>query len=118
MTTAAQSEALEVYVHYPMDDGDAVLLLDETVCLELEQPEERGDRTALLDGLVRTLRASCSVVLLAVARPGCRPRPADLLLWTELCVALAGSGVELLPLALLPAAGPAAPSGRAPRVTG
>lgn len=104
MTTTETTEALEVYVQYPMDDGDAVLLLDETVCLELERPGDAPDRARLLDGLLATLRSSCSVVLLAVARTGRRPRPADLLLWTELCAGLQDSDVQLRPLVLLPAA--------------
>ncbi len=109
MTTTRTTGALEIYEQYPMEDGDAVILLDDTVCLELEQPGRAPDRT-LLDGLVHALRTSASVVVLAVARTGRRPRPADLLLWTELCAALADSGAQLRPLVLLPATGPDEPN--------
>ena len=103
MTAPSTDEALEVYLQYPMDDGEAVLLLpDDGICLELG-PLPGQDR--LPDHAAALARAlTGSRALLAVARRGRRPRPADLLLWTELCAALSGTGTALLPLELLPAA--------------
>lgn len=94
---------LQTYVDIPLDDGDAVLLLDGTVCLEIGRltedwsPEHRA-------GLVEMLVATCTTVLLALARPGRAARPADLIVWAELRDALAERDLLLLPLALLPTA--------------
>lgn len=94
--------ALEAYRQYPMDDGEVVLLLpDEAVCLELGAlPDDDAlpDHAAAVASQVHSATA-----VLAVARHGRRPQPVDLLLWTELWSAL-GSGTELLPLQVLPAA--------------
>ncbi len=103
MTTTAPSPALEVYLQHPLDDGEALLLLDGSVCLELLRPP---GGPSLLDPALRTAARACSTVLLAVARPGRRARAADLLLWTEVFEAVDGVDVELLPLVVLPAAAP------------
>ncbi|MCU1693262.1 MAG: hypothetical protein JWM64_2353 [Frankiales bacterium] len=96
-------DLLESYRQAPLDDGDAVLLLpDDEVCLELGPLPGADDVRERVADLVGSLTAPTA--LLAVARRGRRPRPADLLLWTELCVALDGSGTALLPLQVLPAA--------------
>lgn len=101
MTTP--TDVLDVYRDLPLDDGEAVLLLPgEEVCLELGPLPSLDDLPACVAALVPALRGETA--LLAVARRGRRLRPEDLLLWTELCVALDGSGTELLPLQVLPAA--------------
>lgn len=99
MTTLSLAEALEVYLQFPLDDGEALLLLPEDgTCLELgPQPDP-----AAAARLVAALPGA--TVLLAVARSGRRPRPGDLLLWTALCSALDRAGRTLLPLEVLPAA--------------
>ena len=103
MTPAALPQALEVYLQHPLDDGEAVLLLpDEAVCLELGALPDADDVPARVAELVERLHTP--VVLLGVARRHRRARPADLLLWTELCAQLDPAATELLPLQVLPAA--------------
>lgn len=101
--TRRTDAALDVYRDIPLDDGDAVLLLpDEQVCLELGPLSSADDVPAVVATLAQTVCGSTA--LLAVARRARRARPDDLLLWTELCVALDRSGTALLPLQVLPAA--------------
>lgn len=100
MTTTHTSGSLALYLQYPMEDGQALLhLVDEDVVLELGALSDAADRDTRVADLVRTLRTAA--VTLLVARAGSRPRPADLLLWTELYAAL--RHVRLLPLEVLPA---------------
>lgn len=95
-------DALGLYLQHPLDDGAVVLLLpDAPGPLELE-PLADGERASRVTALLRP--GVRGPVVLAVARRGRRPSPADLLLWTELWVALADSPAELRPLELLPAA--------------
>ena len=99
MTTLSLTEALAVYLQFPLDDGEALLLLpEEGVCLELGPLPDPGSAAALVAGLPG------GTVLLAVTRAGRRARPADLLLWTALCSLLERGGRTLLPLEVLPAA--------------
>ena len=60
--TPRERQALRLYSDDPMDDGDAVLLLDERVCLELEglaNEWEDGDPALLVDLLpLRVLPAA------------------------------------------------------------
>ena len=90
------------YTEIPMDDGDAVLLLDG-VCMEIpglaDQWDEPGRRN-LAGILVRT----CSSVVLAIARAGSRLRSSDVELWCQLDEELRGTSVQLMPLRALPAA--------------
>lgn len=93
--------ALAAYDTFPMDEGDAALLLDEAVCLEVEQLAVDWD-----DELVKSLAStllSASKVRLLVARRGGRPLPSDVRLWTALRLALAGR-VEVQPLTTMRAA--------------
>ncbi|MCW2779128.1 MAG: hypothetical protein JWN17_2853 [Frankiales bacterium] len=99
-TSTPLAEALAVYLQFPMDEGEAVVVLpDEQVCLEVGVVTGASCRVADLVG-----RTGSATALLAVARRGRRPRPADLVLWSELCAALDGSVTTLLPLQVLPAA--------------
>lgn len=95
--------ALRIYADEPLEDGDAVLLLDDTVCLEIERLADEWDdigRRNLADILAKTARR----VLVAIARDGSELLPSDYQLWRELHQELRDSAVELLPVRALPAA--------------
>ena len=79
-----------------------LLLPGEQAPLEVEPADEPAALAARVTALVPA-RVRGPVVL-AVARRGSRPRPADLLLWTAVWSALSGTSGELRPLELLPAA--------------
>ena len=99
----ADERALRMYAEHPLEDGDAVLLLDGTVCLELERmADEWSDRSRrdLVEMLARTSRR----VLVAIARPRAQLRPGDHQLWRDLHRELEGTDVQLLPVRALPAA--------------
>lgn len=94
---------LRIYTDAPMADGDAVLLLDGEVCLELQRMADEWDdlgRRNLVSVLVQTSQR----VLVAIARPRAQLRPSDHQLWRDLHCDLAGTDVELLPVRALPAA--------------
>ena len=98
-----EDAALRVYTDAPMADGDAVLLLDGEVCLELQGMADAWDdagRRNLVSILVQTSQR----VLVAIARPRAELRPSDYQLWRDLHSDLAGTEVELLPVRGLPAA--------------
>lgn len=95
--------ALRIYADNPLDDGDAVLLLDDTVCLEIEGLADEWDdvgRRSLADILTKNARR----VLVAIARDGSELLPGDYQIWRELHQELRGTEVELLPVRALPAA--------------
>lgn len=101
--TPRERQALRVYADDPMEDGDAVLLLDEKVCLELEQlANEWEDDVPPL--LVDLLAQQAQRVLVAVARDGEQLLPSDYALWRRLHAGLRDLDVDLLPLRVLPAA--------------
>ena len=86
-----------------MDDGDAVLLLDDEVCLEFTGMADGWDE----DGrrrLVELLGATARRVLVAIARDRGRLLPGDYQLWRELHQDLRDTDVDLLPVRSLPAA--------------
>lgn len=99
-----EQQAFRVYEDAPMPDGDALLLLDDTVCLELAgladdwHDEGRRGLVALL-----TETTSCSVRL-AIARAGSRLHDSDYQVWRDLHASLRDSHIELRPLRALPAA--------------
>lgn len=95
--------ALRIYADTPMDDGDAVLLLDDEVCLEFGGMTKGWDDESRRH-LVQMLDASASRVLLAIARDGGALLPCDYQLWRELHEGLRNTRVELLPVRALPAA--------------
>lgn len=97
-----EQQALLLYDDDPLDDGDAVLLLDGTTCLEVERLADEWDVAggrALVDVLRRVDR-----VLVAIARPGRELLPGDYRLWRDLHRELEDTDVELLPVRALPAA--------------
>ena len=93
---------LRLYADDPLDDGDAVLLLDDAVCLEIEGLADHWDEV-VCGNLASTLRRTASRVVVAIARDGSELRPADFALWRDLHADL-GDTVELLPVRALPAA--------------
>ena len=92
------------YRCYPMQDGDAVLLLpDLKVATELEQLGNEW-HPAVCRNLARVLvELGATTALLGVARHDAVPLPDDLRLLTVLREALAGSGVVVHELVALPA---------------
>lgn len=86
-----------------MQDGDALLLLDDAVCLELEGMANQWD-DAGRRGLVAMLTTTSRRVLVAIARRGGQLQLSDYQLWRELHQELRGTDVELLPVRALPAA--------------
>jgi len=95
--------ALRIYADDPLEDGDAVLLIDDTICLEIERLADEWDdrgRRSLADILTKTARR----VLVAIARDGSELLPGDYQLWRELHQELRDTEVELLPVRALPAA--------------
>ena len=95
--------ALRIYADDPLEDGDAVLLIDDTICLEIERLADEWDdrgRRNLADILTKTARR----VLVAIARDGSELLPGDYQLWRELHQELRDTEVELLPVRALPAA--------------
>ncbi len=98
-----EEDMLRVYTDAQMSDGDAVLLLDGQVCLELQGMADGWDdlgRRNLVSILVQTSQR----VLVGIARPGASLRPSDYQLWRDLHQDLSGTDVDLLPVRALPAA--------------
>ena len=96
-------QALRIYAEHPLPAGDAVLLLDDTVCLELERLADSWDEEGRRD-LVSILTTTSRRVLLAIARPRSDLLPRDYQLWREVHEDLRHTDVELLPVRALPAA--------------
>lgn len=99
----AQEAALQAYVDDPLEDGDALLLLDDAVCLELQGLADGWDdvgRRTLVDLLATTSRR----VVVAFARTGGELLPGDYRIWRELHESLRATEVDLLPVRVLPAA--------------
>lgn len=100
---AALNNVLRIYEENPMGDGDAVLLLDSEVCLELEGLADHWD-DQLRVSTAGILRETARAVLVAVARPRGVLLPGDYRLWRDLHADLREADVALLPLRALPAA--------------
>jgi len=98
-----EDEVLRIYADAPMTDGDAVLLLDGEVCLELQGMADEWDDVGRRN-LVSILTQTSQRVLVAIARPKAELRPSDYQLWRDLHRDLAGTEVDLLPVRALPAA--------------
>jgi len=88
---------LAVYDDQPMQAGDVALLLDDTVCMEVEGLADNWS-ARVRGNLATALRPQCSRVLIAVARPQRELLASDHVLWAELREELLGSGIELLPI--------------------
>ncbi|MCA1712149.1 MAG: hypothetical protein LC789_11145 [Actinobacteria bacterium] len=99
----ALSKALRIYEEAPMEDGDALLLLDSKVCLELEGLADHWN-AELRVNTAGMLRATARAVLVAVARPRGVLLPGDYRLWRDLHADLREDDITLLPLRALPAA--------------
>jgi len=99
----ALTKVLCIYEDEPLDDGDAVLLLDSKVCMEVEGLADHWD-AQLRTNTAGILRETARTVLVAVARRGAVLRPSDYQLWRDLHAELRDGNVALLPLRALPAA--------------
>lgn len=95
--------ALRIYADHPLPAGDAVLLLDETVCMEIAGLADHWD-DVLRRNMAEVLRETAHDVVLAIARSGADLLPEDYRLWRELHQELRGSDVDLAPVQALPAA--------------
>ena len=101
MTTGVQ--VLQAYVQDPLEDGDALLLLDDMVYLELQGLADAWDdvgRRTLVDLLTTTSRR----VVVAIARTGGELLPDDYRIWRELHELLRDTEVDLQPVRVLPSA--------------
>lgn len=97
------SDLLEIYAELPIEDGDALLLLDSRVCVEVERMADEWD-DELCTQTAELLRQTASTVVLAIARRGADLTPADYRMWRELHQALRETAVDLRPVQALPAA--------------
>ena len=98
-----EQQALRIYAEHPLEDGDAVLLLDGEVCLEVAGLADHWDDIGRRN-LVDILRTGSHRVLVAIARDRCRLRPSDYQLWRDLHSDVRDAQIELLPVRALPAA--------------
>jgi hypothetical protein len=96
-------KTLPAYSAHPMPDGDAVLLLDGKVCLEIERLATEWD-DQLRRNISQILRQTARQVVVAIARRDQELLPSDFQLWRDLHAELRDSEVELLPVRALPAA--------------
>lgn len=99
----SEEKSLRLYEDDPLCDGDALLLLDGTVCLELAGMADNWDDVGRRN-LVEILTTTSRRVQVAIAREHSNLRPGDYQLWRELHDSLRDTGVELLPVRALPAA--------------
>jgi hypothetical protein len=97
------ADLVRLYNDDPLEDGDAVLLLDDTVCLEVERLAAEWD-PVLRSSMADVLRQTARQVRVLIARPCAELRGSDYQLWRELHADLRSSEVSLLPLGALPAA--------------
>lgn len=94
------------YRCYPMQDGDAVLLLPELkVATELEQLGDAWHPDVCRSLASTLVELGATDVRLGVARPDALPLPGDHRLHATLRAELAGTDVVLHDLVALPAAG-------------
>lgn len=89
-------QVLEIYAGAPMPAGDAALLLDNKVCVEIERLATEWD-AELCRNTAFILRETTSNVIVAIARPGGALLPQDYQLWRDLHREPRGSAVELQP---------------------
>ncbi len=108
MTTPTQpadrlEDVIRIYNDNPLDDGDAVLLLDDKVCLEIQQLAAEWDEV-LRSNTANLLRSSATRALVLIARPGGVLRDSDYQLWRDVHADLRNCDVQLLPVRGLRAA--------------
>lgn len=101
-TSRTERLALQIYDEEPMQDGDAVLLLDGGVCLELIQLADEWEATDL--PMLREVMSTSRRVVLAIARRGRDLQCTDLELGELLRAELAAAGVDMPPVHVLSAA--------------
>jgi hypothetical protein len=101
---ARVAAALRIYADHPLDDGDAVLLLDDTVCLELAGLADNWDDERRRSTVHVLRETTSSRVAVAIARPGGDLKRGDFQLWRDLHAELRDSEIALLPVRALPAA--------------
>jgi len=101
--SAAAAAVLATYLDSPLPAGDAVVLLDGVICVEVADLARQWDSTVRRD-TATLLRGTASHVVIAIARPEARLLPEDRRLWHELHDELRDGAVELAPLQALPAA--------------
>lgn len=97
------ADLLCVYADHPLDDGDAVLVLDDSVCLEIEGLADHWD-SVLRRNTAQVVRGTSERVLVLIARPDAVLQDSDYQLWRDLHAELRDSAVQLLPVRALPAA--------------
>ena len=97
------ADVLRIYADHPLDDGDALLLIDDQVCLEVTGLAEEWD-DLLRSRTAQVLLSTAERVQVAIARRGGVLRDSDYQLWRELHADLRESTVQLLPVRALPAA--------------
>jgi hypothetical protein len=101
--TSRLAEILCVYADHPLDSGDAVLVLDDRVCLEIEGLADHWD-AVLRHNTAQVVRSTSERVLVLIARPQALLQDSDYQLWRDLHADLRDSVVQLLPVRALPAA--------------
>jgi hypothetical protein len=98
------AELLCVYADHPLENGDAVLVLDDKVACEIEGLADHWD-DVLRRNTARVVVGSTSArVLVLIARPDGVLQDSDYQLWRDLHADLRDSVVQLLPVRALPAA--------------
>lgn len=97
------ADVLRIYADNPMRDGDAVLLLDDKVCFEVEGLATHWD-PVLRANTAHIVRQTAQRVVVCIARRHRKLRDSDYQLWRDLHTDLRDSDVQLLPVRALPAA--------------
>ena len=97
------AELLEIYADDPLENGDALLVLDDRVCLEIEGLADHWDHV-LRRNTASVVRETSTSVLVLIARTGAELLDTDYQLWRDLHADLRDSDVQLLPVRALPAA--------------
>ena len=97
------AEILCVYAEHPLEEGDAVLVLDDSDCLEIEGLADHWD-AVLRRNTAEVVRGTSERLLVLIARQGAVLQDRDYQLWRDLHAELRDSAVQLLPVRALPAA--------------
>ena len=97
------TDVLRIYADDPLEDGDAVLFVDDHVCLEIAGLADHWDEQ-MRSSLGSVLDSAASRVVVAIARRGADLTAADYALWRDLHDELRDRDVSLLPVKALPAA--------------
>jgi hypothetical protein len=97
------AELLCVYADRPLENGDAVLVLNDKVCFEVEGLADHWD-DVLRRRTAEVVRSTSVRVLVLIARPEGVLQDSDYQLWRDLHADLRDSVVQLLPVRALPAA--------------